>query len=353
MRITLLLAVLTSPLVAAQVPTLGNGQVDARRGSIAAEVAAAASAATPTWLGWRVPLVAGDRDLCSTWTTDRERVRGYLLESPTTNTARPRPTAPASGISLDAGTNLIVLVRVMDGRVERVRSIGDDCPIDASGQTLRWLTDVTPADSVAYLASLATDRQLGSPTPQNIHDAAISAIALHQDAAADAALDALVGPTQPTGIRTTAARWLANARGGHGFDTLSALIRNERDARTRATFVGGLWRSTSPRAGASLLALARTDADPGVRGEAAAGYARLGDSSAVRTLLDLLSTEADDKVKARIVASLDLVPGQAGVPALLQLAQPASDATVRREAVRALSRSSDPRATAYLEALLK
>jgi hypothetical protein len=284
--------------------------------------------------------------------TDRERLRGTVLESPRGTSGRPAPPAAASGVNLAAGTNLVVLVRAMDGQVERVRTVADDCPIDANGQVLRWLGDVTAADSLGFLEAVAADRRPG-PSPQNLHDAAISAIALHRDDAADAALDRLTAVTHPAAVRATAARWLASARGDHGFESVSALVRNERDTRARTTFTSALGRSTSSRAPAALLAIARSDAEPNVRSEAAVGYARLGQTGGVDTLLDLVAKETHPDTRARIVASLDQVPGQAGLPALLKIAESSTDLRLRKEAVRALSRSTDPRATAYLESVLR
>ena len=44
-----------------------------------------------------------------------------------------------------------MFARVLDGRVERLRTISDDCPVDASGLTVFSLTGVTPADSLRFL----------------------------------------------------------------------------------------------------------------------------------------------------------------------------------------------------------
>jgi hypothetical protein len=351
MRMTLLMLALVTGLSAAQAPVVQNGQIETRRGTIASAIAAA-SQTDATWLAWRVPMVAGDRELCSTWVNDRERFRGAVLDAPRTSVNRPPQQTPAPTVNLSAGTNLIILLRVVEGRLERLRTVADDCPIDANGQTLRWLSDVTAAESLAYLESAATQGGIW-PSPQNIHDSAISAIALHRDAAADPALDRLTAPTQQSAVRTTAARWLANTRGEHGFDRVSALIRDERDVRTRTTFVSALARSPSARTPAALLALARTETEPNVRSEAALGYARTGATGAVETLLALLGKESYPDTRSRIVAALEQVPGQAGVPALLNLARTDADARVKKEAVRALSRSTDPRATAYLEDVLK
>jgi HEAT repeat protein len=338
-------------LGAAQAPTIQNGTIDPRAGAPAAEIAAARASAA-RWLGWRVPLVAGDRDLCASWTTDRDRVRGIVLDVPTVETRPSAPSQPARTFSLNAGTTLLVLVRATDGRVERIRTIADDCPIDAHGQTLHWLTAVSPADSVSFLESLTAAGDLGPSAPA-VRDSAIAAIALHADATADAALDRLTRPGLSSAIRTGAARWLVNARGEPGFDRVSALIASERDSRLRATFVAALARGSSPRTGAALLDLARSDADPTVRGEAISGYARLGGGNIIETLAGLLGRESQADVRARIVAAFGLVPGEAGIPRLLEMASREPDPLLRKEAVRALSRSTDPRATRYLEGVLR
>jgi len=128
---------------------LQNGRVETRTGqSIDREITALASP-DPVWLVWRVPMVAGDRELCSSsFYSDRNLYsRGYMLEwaPPGTGAAMgmPQVTPPKGPVQIEAGTSLLVLVRTLDGSVERMRTLADDCPIDAGGRTVNWLSALT------------------------------------------------------------------------------------------------------------------------------------------------------------------------------------------------------------------
>jgi len=77
------------------------------------------------------------------------------------------------------------------------------------GLSVFWLTGVNAAESVALLESLmpATDFR----EDRRLADNALSAIALHKDPAADAALDRNVVASKPEQVRRQAAFWLGNA----------------------------------------------------------------------------------------------------------------------------------------------
>lgn len=343
----------SAPTPAPLLPMLQNGRFETRRGAISAEIELARSASHAVWIGWRVAVLGGDRDLCSTWTTDRERVRGVMLDPSDSPLGRPVFAAPSGPVALERGTGLLVLLRVIDVGIERVRSLGDDCPIDAGGLTVRWLPDVTSAQSVAFLETLATNQLADGTGQQAVRDSAIAAIALHGDRAADAALARLVAPASDRSVRGTAARWLASARGASGFSLVRAELQGETDARMRRTLASALGSSPRPEAVPVLLALAREDPDNVIRADAVAAYAKHGATRAAPTLAGLLELERTESVRRRIVASLASIPEKAGLDTLLQLARSATDVVVRREAVGALARVDDPRAMAYLEGLVR
>ncbi len=128
---------------AAQVPSqiqVQNGRIEPRPGTdIAAEAARLAppAGADPVWLGWRVPIVAGGRGGCSWYVDDGTGpmgIRASVLES--SGARLPQIAPPTGPVPIEAGTGLMVLLRLLDGQVERIRTLGDDCPIDAGGRTL-------------------------------------------------------------------------------------------------------------------------------------------------------------------------------------------------------------------------
>src|SRR6187431_2882786 len=95
---------------AAQTPVVQHATVETRAASsLARDVTGAGGGGTATWLAWRVPMVAGDRDVCSSWRDDQSFVRGTMLE-PATGVERPTfPPPTGSTVALEAGTTLIVL----------------------------------------------------------------------------------------------------------------------------------------------------------------------------------------------------------------------------------------------------
>ena len=78
--VLMLVAALVPRVVEGQQPPIQNGRVETRQASsIDREVQTIAKAATdPAWVGWRVPMVDGDRDLCSTYGDQNGYTRGFV-----------------------------------------------------------------------------------------------------------------------------------------------------------------------------------------------------------------------------------------------------------------------------------
>jgi hypothetical protein len=311
------------------------------------------TSSAPVWLAWSVPMVTGDRHLCSSWSDGYTFVRGETLER--TDGSRPAQlTPPAGPARLEAGTSLVVLARVVDGQLERLRTIGDDCPVDAGGATVRWLTGVSPTESVQFLEGLTRTQALNVGANRRLAEAAVSAVALHQDASALPLLDRLSSAASAdSGLRRQAASGLAAHRGAQGFDRVVTLVKSERNRDLRRSFVGALAQSPSDKAADALLDIARTDADAGVRGEAVVRYIRRTGQPALTNALAILDKDPSEEVKRRVVSGIGSLPESVAAPALIQLARSHSNVAVRKEAVSALGRFKDPQATALLEELLR
>lgn len=356
--LTLTLVAATVVVAAAQQPQIQNGRVETRQASsISSEIATlGASSADPIWVAWREPIADGRRGGCNWYSDDNNPVgiRGIVIESDAGPYKPPQLTAPTGPVPLEAGTNLVVLARITNKRVERLRTLGDDCPLDANGRTVYWLNGVTPAESIKFLEGLthpdyATMVRSGA---DNLVNSAISAIAYHREPAADAILDRLA--TDPdSSIRRQAIRQLADNRGAHGFETVRRLLDTEKSLDVRRSLASALAQTRQPQTVEVLLALARTDGDESVRADAVYYLPARGGDRVIPEILKILANDGSTNVRQRAVSGIGTLPGDAGVPTLIQLAKDSRDVVVRKQAVSTLGRSKDPRAIAFLQELLK
>ncbi len=226
--------VLAVAAVAAQTPLIQNAQVKTQAAtSLTRDVAALASqATTPQWVAWQVPMTDGERNLCCYYSDDTmsSGVRGCRIEpqaadAPPTPPQFPAPTGP---VLLEAGTQVTVFVRLVEKRIERLRALTDDCPVDAGGLSLHWLTGVSGADSVAWLKARALDETMDVDVKGRIANAAVRALTLHRDPSAVATLIELARSTPltptATSVRREAMTGLGQSRDPRAMQFLQAVI---------------------------------------------------------------------------------------------------------------------------------
>lgn len=203
----------------AQTPQIQNAQMKQQAvTSLTRDVAALAAQATaPSWVAWQVPMIDGERNLCCYYSDNFTQggVRGCRIEpadpdAPRTPPQFPAPTGP---VRLEAGTQVTIFVRLVDKRVERLRALTDDCPVDAGNLSLHWLTGVSGADSVAWLKARALDEKMDIDVRDRIAGAAVRAIALHRD---ESAVTALLEFARSTPLTPTATAVRREAMTGLG-----------------------------------------------------------------------------------------------------------------------------------------
>jgi len=360
----LLLAVGVGAGVAAQQPRIQNGAVTTQPAgtpfiqSFRSLVSATADVA---WIGYSVPVSNGEQVMCC-FNSGSTVVNGTpsnasgccgfcRLEnsSGTSMTSRSDVASPAGVIKLEGSTQMIVLYRVENRTVERIRVFSEDCQLDAGGRPVRWLDNVRPADSIALLESFAG---VQGETRNRVSDGAITAIALHGDPAADASLDRLVAQSQPDSVRKKVTFWLGNARGQHGFQTLQRVLRDDPSVEVRKSAIFGLTQSKVPQALDTLIATARTDAEPRLRGEALFWLAQKAGEKAAATITDRIDQDPDTEVKKKAVFALSQLPKDEGVPLLIKVARSNTNPEVRKQAMFWLGQSKDPRATDFFAEVL-
>jgi hypothetical protein len=197
---------------AAQTPLIQNAQMKPQAvTSLTRDVAAlAAQATTPRWVAWQVPMIDGERNMCCYYSDDYNTggVRGCRMEPQVTDGPMKPPQfpAPSGPVRLEAGTQVTVFVRLVEKRIERLRVLSDDCPVDAGGMDLHWLTGVSGADSVAWLKARALDETMDVDVKSKISNAAVRAIALHRDPSAVTTLIEFARSTPQTSTATSVRR---------------------------------------------------------------------------------------------------------------------------------------------------
>jgi hypothetical protein len=323
-----------------------------RAGStIEREVAAAAQQAEPSWVAWKVPTVSGRSQGCCWYTNNDDRWYGCGIEPTTATDAAARPQQPTGPVPLEAGTTLLVMARVVGGKVERVRTFSDDCPIDAGGRSIRVLDNVTPDASVKWLSDYITSTLTAEPKSSSYNNA-LSAIANTAGPAADAALDRFADASQAVNVRRQAAFWIGQARGSAGFAKLKTMLARESAADVRRTIIQAMSQSRQPEAVPTLLGIAKNDPDPANRGEALTWLARNAGMTVARDITAAVANDPDTKVQERAVQALSQMPKNEGVPLLIDIAKTHKNAKVRERAMFWLGQSKDPRATKFFEEIL-
>ena len=352
-----------------QSPRLTNGQVTTQPGAgLAQAFRAAVSAQTGTgWIGYGVPMVAGDRSMCcfNSGTTfingtvrmaDGQTCCGMCSIEPsvdgTTISRSQAAQQPGGAIKLEGPDTMVVLFRVVNRQVERIRVFSEDCMLDAGGRQITWLTGIRPAESVALLESLIA-AQPGIDRRDRVVDGAITAIAMHEDAAADASLERLMATSQPQNVRTKVPFWLGNARGPRGLEVLRKIVKDDPSIEVKKKAVFGISQSPEAAAVEVLIDNARNNADTSVRGESIFWLAQKAGNKAAAAITERIDQDPDTEVKKRAVFALSQLPKDEGVPLLIRVARTHTNPAVRKQAMFWLGQSRDPRALDFFSEILK
>jgi hypothetical protein len=356
------LLVLGSTLVAAA-PALAQGRISDARSEIRSaaqglepEIRAAAARGGVTWIGYRAPMIAGPRQMCCFDVVSDTNASGGMcrLESGSGVSMHSGESLDRRGtrVALEPSTEFLVLARVENGSVGRVRTFGPDCDVDATGMSLVWLNGVKPDESVAWLASLVTGAPGSNGGRERVAKTAIAAIALHDAPAADRTLEGFVAPTSPEWLRGDTAFWLGSTRGEPGARLLARMLAQDPSDTVREKVAFGLSVSQVPAALTTLIASARDDKSTKVRAQALFWLAQKAGKEAVAVIAGAVDADPDTEVKKKAVFALSQLPKDEGVPKLIAVAHANRNPEVRRQAMFWLGQSRDPRAVKFFEDVL-
>jgi hypothetical protein len=297
-----LLALVLQTTAPAQSPTAGpgprilNGRVDTQPAgsSLAATVQRIAAAQSePAWIGYSVPTMSDpSRRLCcsgDTWMSDgvvitngRLATCGLEPGDRTVRTTGGQPIANQGPIHLEGPDTMVVLFRVEEKAVQRVRIFSPDCELDAGGRAIHWLDGVNPSDSVKVLSSLAS----GSDKARN---GAIAALAMHRDEIAVPELLRLARQDATARVRGDALFWLGQTAGRKVAGDITAAIDNDPDTDVKKRAVFALSQLPKDEGVPLLINVAKTNKNPAVRKQAMFWLGQSKDPRALAFFAEILS----------------------------------------------------------------
>ncbi len=326
------------PLIAlAQQPRVTNAKLETRAAAgLEREVRAVPG---PAWIGYAVPAASPSQHSCC---NSCGGGCGCALEG-----GRAESQSSGSGPVQLESRDVVVLFRVEGGSVGKIRTFSSDCELDAGGLRFVWLTGVTPAESVAYLASFAGSSE------ERLVDSGIMAIAMHAGAEAGRQLEQFTAASNPERVREKTAFWLGAARGKSGADLLRRMMKQDPSERVRDKVTFALSVSKDPDALDALIAAARGDASSRVRGQALFWLGQKAGKKAEAAITGAIENDPETEVKRRAVFALSQLPRDEGVPLLIQVARTNRNPAVRKQAMFWLGQSKDARALDFFEQVLK
>jgi len=256
----------------AQAPKILNGRLDtqAAGSNLATTFERLVSAQSePAWIGYSVPTPtdSGRQQCCdgTTWMSDgvvitngRLATCGLEPGDSTVRTSQGQPAPTQGPIHLEGPDTMLVLFRVEEKAVQRVRIFSPDCELDAGGRAVHWLDAVSPADSVRLLTSLVAG-------PDRVRSGAMAALAMHREDVAVPALLGLARQDPAARVRGDALFWLAQTAGRKVAGDITAAIDNDPDTQVKERAVFALSQLPKDEGIPLLITVARTNRNPVVR----------------------------------------------------------------------------------------
>jgi hypothetical protein len=346
-------------LTVTSAPRIENAKVETRAvgGTLAVTLAdAQKSAVGAEWVGYAVKLVPGERTICCGNYNDSGAEGCGRCELETARDhwsgARGKTGENNRTVKLEGGDELLVLFRLQDHRVIRIRLASSDCVLDAGGLPFVWLTDVKLAESVAVLAEFVRKADSSEQDRHSVSNEALTAIALHDGREAEAALEGFTAASQPEELRKQASFWLGAARGKDGFLALQGMAKNDPSTEVRAQVAFALSVSKEPAALDEMIHMAHQDPEGHVRGQAIFWLAQKAGKRAIGAIDSAIENDPDTEVKKKAVFALSQLPKDEGVPKLISVAESNRNPAVRKQAMFWLGQSQDPRALEFFEKVL-
>jgi hypothetical protein len=244
-----------------------NARIETRPATrgLDAEIQSVAAQGAPAWVAYRVSTLRGPQHMCNTnsWTSNK--------------------------VMLEPASELTILVRVENGRMDRLQTVTPDCEVDAGGLSVVSLEGVTAAQSAAWLTAQIKSADMSGQRESRVVRSALAALIWHP--------------------------------GNEPLET--------------------------------IVAAARDDRRPFVRSQALFWLSQRAGQQAVGAIRNAVENDPETEVKKKAVFALSQLPKSEGVPLLIELAQNNRNREVRKQAMFWLGQSKDPRAVSFFEQILR
>ena len=265
--------------LAAQQPRIVNGRVLAQPAGSALAQTFRSLVATETdvaWIGYAVPVRNRNQTMCC-WSNGDSYFSGSMpagdapccgscrIEPNTTATPRTSASTPAGPVKLEGDDQMLVLFRVANRDVERVRTFSAGCEIDAGGRTVHWLDGVSPGESVELLEALVGETK---ERKSRVTTGALAALSQHAEPSASAALQRLARSHTSAAIRGDAIFWVAQLASDKAVGTITDAINNDPETEVKRRAVFALSQLPKDQGVPLLIDVARRNANPAVRRQA-------------------------------------------------------------------------------------
>jgi len=264
----------TAPLFTAA-QNIENAKVtttDASRGAGAAIASLSRSGAA--WFAWKVP-IEGQSLCCWTGNSSSGRCGRCFLDGHDGMTInRDEPGEPRT-----AG-EMLLLVRVEEGRVRRVRYFDAGCTLDGQGNTIHLLSGVTPESSIDYFRSQIAN----ADNEGNL----VAAISLHAHAKVVPLLIDLARHDANHQVRRHAIFWLGQKAGDKAAGELRRAVDEDPDDDVRKHAVFAISQLPRERAVPMLIDLVKNHKSREVRKRAIFWLAETEDPRALQLIEEIL-----------------------------------------------------------------
>jgi hypothetical protein len=270
-RLVLALAIVGAGLQARpqdHTPRLSNGRLEphAVSAGLAKDLPAlAATLAEPTWIGYTLPLIDGNHEMCDYWNNGN------------------RYSSSTDPIRLEPADFFFVMFRVENRQITRIRTYSANCPLDAGGKAVHWFSNVAVTDSVNYLKTF-----IGSGATRRLMNSAVTAVALTDGPQPLNELIALARDGATANVRGSALFWLAQRAGQKAVGTITAAIENDPDTEVKKKAVFALSQLPKDDGVPLLIHQARTNRNPVVRKQAMFWLGQSKDPRALRFFEEIL-----------------------------------------------------------------